>query len=67
MTGRAASVSRTTLELDHASAVPLYRQIYERLRRAVLDGQLKTGERLPSTRELGKRVGCFSTYGIHCL
>jgi len=38
MTGRAAPMSRTTLELDHASAVPLYRQIYERLRRAVLDG-----------------------------
>ncbi len=57
MTRRAAPMSRTTLELDHASAVPLYRQIYERLRRAVLDGQLKTGERLPSTRELASELG----------
>jgi DNA-binding transcriptional MocR family regulator len=57
MTRRAAPMSRTTLELDHASAVPLYRQIYERLRRAVLDGRLKTGERLPSTRELASELG----------
>ena len=57
MTGRAALMSSTTLELDHASAVPLYRQIYERLCRVVLDGQLKIGERLPSTRELASKLG----------
>jgi GntR family transcriptional regulator / MocR family aminotransferase len=57
MTGRVAPMNRSILELDHTSAVPLYRQIYERLRRAVLDGQLKAGERLPSTRELASELG----------
>lgn len=34
------------------SATPLYRQLYERLRRAILSGQLAAGTRLPPTRAL---------------
>jgi GntR family transcriptional regulator/MocR family aminotransferase len=33
-------------------ALPLHRQLYEALRRALLDGKLAAGERLPSTRDL---------------
>ncbi len=33
-------------------AMPLHRQLYEALRRAMLDGNLSSGERLPSSREL---------------
>lgn len=32
--------------------MPLHRQLYEALRRAILDGKLSAGDRLPSSREL---------------
>lgn len=32
--------------------LPLHRQLYEALRRAILDGKLYAGDRLPSSREL---------------
>jgi GntR family transcriptional regulator / MocR family aminotransferase len=34
--------------------LPLHRQLYEALRRAVLDGKLTAGDRLPSSRELAE-------------
>ncbi|HEX2622917.1 MAG TPA: PLP-dependent aminotransferase family protein, partial [Phototrophicaceae bacterium] len=37
--------------------IPLYRQLYEHLRLAILDGQLKTGTKLPSTRALADELG----------
>jgi len=36
--------------LSHS--MPLHRQLYEALRRAILDGKLVAGDRLPSSREL---------------
>jgi len=38
--------------LDPPSRLPLHRQLYEALRRAMLDGKLAAGERLPSSRDL---------------
>jgi len=38
--------------LDESSSVPLYRQLYNRLREAILMGQLPPGTHLPSTREM---------------
>jgi len=35
-------------------AEPLYRQIYDRFRRAISSGQLKPGDRLPSVRDLAE-------------
>lgn len=43
------------IEIAHLSEqnkLPLHRQLYEALRRAMLDGKLTAGERLPSSREL---------------
>ena len=34
--------------------LPLHRQLYEALRRALLDGKLSAGERLPSSRDLAQ-------------
>jgi GntR family transcriptional regulator / MocR family aminotransferase len=48
---------RGKLHLDHTSAVPLYRQIYQWIRRAILDGQLLPGQRLPSTRTMASELG----------
>ena len=43
--------------LDKTSSVPLYRQLYERVRLAILTGQLATGARLPATRTLADQLG----------
>lgn len=40
--------------LGAQDALPLHRQLYEALRRAMLDGQLGPGERLPSSRDLAQ-------------
>jgi GntR family transcriptional regulator/MocR family aminotransferase len=41
-----------TLDLDPAATTPLYRQLYDALRSAILDGRLAAGARLPSSRLL---------------
>ncbi|HEX5698119.1 MAG TPA: PLP-dependent aminotransferase family protein [Rhodoferax sp.] len=38
--------------LNQPSRLPLHRQLYEALRRAILDGKVAAGERLPSSRDL---------------
>jgi GntR family transcriptional regulator/MocR family aminotransferase len=40
--------------LGAQGALPLHRQLYEALRRAMLDGKLAAGERLPSSRDLAQ-------------
>lgn len=40
--------------LASQDALPLHRQLYEALRRALLDGKLSAGERLPSSRDLAQ-------------
>jgi GntR family transcriptional regulator/MocR family aminotransferase len=49
---RAASEIVPLLALDRAAAKPLYRQLYEGFREAILAGRLGAGQRLPSTRSL---------------
>ena len=39
------------------ATLPLNRQLYEALRRAMLDGKLGAGERLPSSRDLAQDLG----------
>lgn len=40
------------LRVDHHSPVPLYRQLADSVRAAVVHGQVRAGERLPSAREV---------------
>ena len=42
---------------DRRSRAPLYHQIYEGLRSAILDGRLASGVRLPSTRAAAAELG----------
>src|SRR5215471_15449064 len=49
--------SEPMIVLDTTSSVPLYRQLYDRLRLAILTGQLATGTRLPATRTLADQLG----------
>ena len=45
------------LPLDRSLGVPIFRQIYDGLRRAILDGRLRPGQRIPSTRSLAADLG----------
>jgi GntR family transcriptional regulator/MocR family aminotransferase len=45
------------LTVDEAAEEPLFRQLYDRLRAAVLAGELRPGVRLPSTRALAAALG----------
>ncbi len=45
------------IELDHSSDVPLYRQLHEQLRSAIIASRMVRGERLPATRELAGSLG----------
>lgn len=45
------------LALDATAETPLYRQLYDALRDAILDGRLVAGARLPSSRRLASDLG----------
>src|SRR5262245_5421396 len=49
----------TTLHLsvDRDLDVPIHRQVREGLRRAILEGRLRPGQRIPSTRSLAVDLG----------
>ncbi len=45
------------IRIDPNSPVPLYHQIYDQLREAILRGMLQPGERLPTEQELSRKCG----------
>lgn len=47
----------SAIQLDPGSKMPLYRQMYNNLRNAILTQQLMPGFRLPSTRDLAPMLG----------
>jgi GntR family transcriptional regulator/MocR family aminotransferase len=57
MPRRRTPTSRPDFVLDAGSPMPLYKQLYERLRAAILAGRLESGARLPSTRQLASELG----------
>jgi GntR family transcriptional regulator / MocR family aminotransferase len=57
MPKRTTPTSRPAIRLDASLSAPLYKQLYERLRSAILEGQLERGARLPSTRTLASELG----------
>jgi GntR family transcriptional regulator/MocR family aminotransferase len=44
------------IAFDHRNAAPMYRQLYDWFRKAVLSGQLRPGQRVPSTRNLAAEL-----------
>ena len=42
---------------DAAADLPLHRRLYEVMRRAILEGKLSAGDRLPSSRDLAQDLG----------
>ncbi|HEU0114232.1 MAG TPA: PLP-dependent aminotransferase family protein, partial [Thermomicrobiales bacterium] len=61
MPKRPVSTARSEIALDPGSPEPLSRQLYGRLRGAILAGQLPRGARLPSTRTLAGELGVSRT------
>lgn len=57
MPKRATPTDHPPIELDAALTAPLHKQLYERLRAAILADQLPSGARLPSTRTLAAELG----------
>ncbi len=49
------------ITLDQRSATALHKQLYDELRKAILTGRLKPGERVPSTRTLSQSLGVSRT------
>jgi GntR family transcriptional regulator/MocR family aminotransferase len=45
------------IPIDRGSALPLIRQIYHEIGSRILSGELRAGERLPSTREAADELG----------
>src|SRR5579883_3135693 len=57
--------SEVQLELDRASIVPVYRQIYERLREQILAGALPETSRLPPERAFARRLNVNRSTVVH--
>jgi DNA-binding transcriptional regulator YhcF (GntR family) len=54
---RSANPPMPALRIKAQSACPLYRQVYNQLRQAILEQELPAGARLPSTRALARTLG----------
>jgi GntR family transcriptional regulator/MocR family aminotransferase len=44
------------IAIDSRGKIPMYRQLYSWFRRAILDGQMRPGQRVPSTRALAAEL-----------
>jgi GntR family transcriptional regulator, transcriptional repressor for pyruvate dehydrogenase complex len=51
----------TFMNSDPLSSPRLYEQMAERVRQAIIDGDIKTGDRLPNERDLAKQYGVSRT------
>lgn len=65
MDGMRTGWSELAIELDRSSIVPIYRQIYERLREQILAGSLPEGTRLPPERALAERLEVNRSTVVH--
>jgi GntR family transcriptional regulator/MocR family aminotransferase len=54
---RVASGIFPIIAVDRKAVKPLHRQIYDAYRTAIVDGSLRAGQRLPSTRMLASELG----------
>ena len=56
MPNQSPAMSVVNLALDASAPTPLYRQLYEGLRKTILEGRLSPGTKLPSTRSLAAEL-----------
>ena len=55
------NITDLLLPLDDTSGIPLYRQVYEGLRNAIIEERLPPGARIPSTRRLAEYLAVSRT------
>ena len=65
MSKRSAMLTLAAMALDPSAGVPLHRQLYEILRKAILERKLRAGTRLPSTRALARELSISRTTVIN--
>jgi GntR family transcriptional regulator/MocR family aminotransferase len=58
---QSAILTLAGVKLDPSSKAPLHRQIYGALREVILEGRVRAGMRLPSTRALAAELGVSRT------
>jgi GntR family transcriptional regulator / MocR family aminotransferase len=51
------TTSPLLISVDRRSRTPVYRQVYDTFRRRILRGELRPGERVPSSRDLARTIG----------
>jgi GntR family transcriptional regulator/MocR family aminotransferase len=56
MPKRAAEISLLKIHLQPNQGTPMYRQLYEGMRRAILEGEFAPGARMPATRTLAHEM-----------
>src|SRR5947209_7853046 len=56
MAGPTSRQELPSMRLDRRLATPLFRQLYQRIRDAILDGTLPPGTGLPSSRSLAGQI-----------
>jgi GntR family transcriptional regulator/MocR family aminotransferase len=56
MSKQPSGVFLPAISLERASPLPLYKQLYEAIRRSILRGTLRKGLRIPSTRSLAREL-----------
>jgi GntR family transcriptional regulator / MocR family aminotransferase len=56
MPKRAAEISLLKIQLEPNQPTPMYRQLYEGMRRAILEGEFAPGARMPATRTLAQEM-----------
>lgn len=54
---RISSAIIPAISIDRNAASPLYRQVYDGYRTAIVEGRLRAGDRIPSTRALALELG----------
>src|SRR5690348_10110471 len=54
---RASAIYFPPITLETNGRYPLYSQLYDWFRKAILDGRLRPGQRVPSTRSLAADLG----------
>ncbi len=50
-----------TLDLRSSSEVPLHRQVYEQIRKAILTGRFQAQQKIPASRQLAQSLGISRT------
>ena len=56
MAKKSADLFLPAISFDRESAIPIHRQLYQSFSETILNGQLRPGMKLPSTRELSEQL-----------